>query len=47
MEVVPVPLFLLSIPVAFVSPPLSLAVWALAPVVQSFAGRWRPADLSE
>jgi hypothetical protein len=46
MSGVPVPLFLLSIPVAFVSPPATMAVWALTPVVQVVAGRWRPADLS-
>jgi uncharacterized membrane protein len=47
MSVSPVPCFLLSIPVAFVGPPpLSMAVWALAPLAQAFAGRWRPGDLS-
>jgi hypothetical protein len=47
MSLSPVPLFLLSIPVAWVSPPATLAVWALSPLVQAIAARWRPADLTE
>ena len=47
MSLSPVPLFLLSIPVAWVSPPATLAVWALSPFVQAIAARWKPADLNE
>jgi uncharacterized membrane protein len=45
MSFLPVPLFLVSIPVAFVNTSAVLLVWALSPVVQTIAGRRRPAGV--
>jgi uncharacterized membrane protein len=45
MSLLPVPVFLISIPVAFVSPILVLVLWACEPLLASRLGRNRPDDL--
>jgi uncharacterized membrane protein len=47
MSLVPVPLFLVSIPVAFVNPWLAPLVWVLDLVLEPLVERRRPPDLAE
>ena len=47
MSLVPVPLFVLSVPVAFLAPRLTALVWALTPLVQVAASRWKPVELRD
>ena len=47
MSLVPVPLFVLSVPVAFLAPRMTALVWALTPLVQVAAGRGKPAELPD
>jgi TMEM175 potassium channel family protein len=48
MSLLPVPVFLLSIPVAFASSTgVALASWLLAPALQAIAIRRRPADVAD
>lgn len=44
MSLMPVVLFALSLPVAFVLPWLTVVVWALAPPIQAYWTRRRPAE---
>jgi len=49
MSMLPVPFFLVSIPLAFVHPLLTVAVWGLTPIAQLMEGRRHPhrrADVS-
>ncbi len=47
MSLLPVPVFLISIPVAFLSPILVLVLWCTEPIIESRLGRRRPADLAD
>lgn len=47
MAMIPVPVFLLSAPLAFIHPALTFAAWGLTPVVQAIEGRRRPVQAAE
>jgi hypothetical protein len=45
MALSPVPVFLLSAPLAFIQPLLTVLAWSLTAVPQAINARRRPADL--